>query len=247
MGMARQVDKLYQAMKGAAKERKIHASPQHDLYWRKEPYFFSASYFWKDEAPVEGKVALWLDISVKYCRFDELQFSITDPGKDFQFTDKVRANSQVMCRGTLPRLSQAFPWDGSEETLPELCGAVIDWITAYQLEFIQRAEREYGGLDEFYLAHEEAFPLMAGLTYVERGAYADAERCFHSPQMDYENLKFSVHPETEEQKGRLVRYGYNGKASVWYRDIKTVLADYAAARERGLEWNEDLRNFGLPL
>ncbi len=38
--MARSADKLYQAMKGAARKRHIKASPQHDLYrmgvrWRK--------------------------------------------------------------------------------------------------------------------------------------------------------------------------------------------------------------------
>ena len=33
--------------------------------------------------------------------------------------------------------------------------------------FVERAEKEYGGLDEFYVAHENEYPLLAGLTYVD--------------------------------------------------------------------------------
>ena len=37
-------DVLYEAMKLAAKKRKIKASPQHDLYKRVDPYFFNVFY-----------------------------------------------------------------------------------------------------------------------------------------------------------------------------------------------------------
>ena len=245
--MAKNVDKLYQAMKDVAKKRKIKSSPQHDLYWTCDPYFFSSRYFWWDASIKDNKVKIGIDISVKYWRFDELQYSITDPESDFRFTDKTRANSSVMCCAQFPRIEHFFSWDGSDETIPELCQDILDWITAYQMNFVERAEKEYGGLDEFYVAHENEYPLLAGLTYVERELYVDAERCFRNPQMSYAHLTFSVVPETEEQKQRLERYGYAKGQKFFYRDIKSVLIDYAVAKQQGLDWDKDLRNFGLPL
>jgi len=244
--MAKSADRLYQAMKTAAKGRKVKASPQHDLYRMGGPYFFHAFYFWRNEAAADGKVEIGIDISVKYWRYDELQYSITDPESSFRFTDKTRANSVVMCRAELPRIERPFSWDGSDGTLLELCESILDWITAYQMNFVETAEREYGGLDGFYIAHEAEYPLLAGLTYVERGLYADAERCFRSPKMSYAGLKFTVVPETEEQKRRLERYGYSRESGFCYRDMKSVFIDYAVAKQRGLDWNRDLRNFGLP-
>lgn len=225
----------------------MRASPQHDLYRKRDPYFFHAFYFWRDERPADNRVRIGLDISVKYWRYDELQYGITDPESDFRFTDKVRANSSVMCRAQFPRMEPAFSWDGSDEALPALCEDILDWITAYQTHFVRTAEETYGGLDEFYLAHEGDYPLLAGLTYVERGLYADAERCFRSPAMSYAHLVFSVTPATEEQKRRLARYGYRGTLGFFHRDMKSVFIDYAVAKQHGLDWNRDLRNFGLPL
>ena len=239
-------DKLYQVMKAAAKERNIKASPQHDLYRKRGPYFFHSFYFWQDERVKDNKVTISLDISVKYWRYDELQYSITDPESDFRFTDKTRANSVVMCRAAFPRIEQPFPWNGSDGNLPELCGSILDWITAYQVNFVETAEKEYGGLDEFYIVHEREYPLLAGLTYVERELYADAERCFRSPQMGYEHITFCVVPETEEQKQRLEPYGYTRETDFFYRNMKMVFMDYAISKQRGFHWNKDLRDFGLP-
>jgi len=114
------------------------------------------------------------------------------------------------------------------------------------MDFVETAEKGYGGLDGFYIAHEAGYPLLAGLAYVERGAYADAERCFRSPDMGYANLKFRVVPETEGQKRRLERYGYRRGDSFCYRDMRSVFIDYAVAKQRGLAWDRDLRDFGLP-
>jgi len=243
--MAKNMDKLYETMKVAAKKRKIRASPQHDLYWMDDPYFFSSSYFWHDESVKDNKVKIIADISVKYWRFDELQYSITNPESDFRFTDKVRANSAVRCLAKFPRMERFFSWDRADGTLLRLCENILDWITAYQMSFIETAETEYGSLGGFYIAHENEYPLLAGLTYVEHGLYTDAERCFRNPQMPYEYLTFSVTPETAEQEQRLARYGY--VTGNFFRNIKSVLIDYTVAKQRGLNWNEDLRNFGLPL
>ena len=195
--MAKNADKLYQAMKAVAKKRKIKSSPQHDLYWTCDPYFFSSRYFWWDASVKDNKVKIGIDISVKYWRFDELQYSITDPESDFRFTDKTRANSSVMCCAQFPRIEHFFSWDGTDETIPELCQDILDWITAYQ--------------------------------------------------MSYAHLTFSIAPETEEQKKRLERYGYAKGQNFFYRDIKSVLIDYSVAKQQGLDWDKDLRNFGLLL
>jgi len=242
-------DKLYQAMKAVAGKRKIKASPQHDLYWTYGPYFFSSNYFWRewDENFDDNTVKVSIDITVKYWRFDELQYSITDPESHLKFTDKIRANSAIMCHAQFPRVQQPFFWDGSDDTLPKLCQDILDWITTYQMNFVETAETTYGGLDEFYIAHENEYPLLAGLTYVERELYADAERCFRNPQMPYEHLTFSITPETSEQKQRLEHYGYARGLDCFYRDMKSVLIDFAVAKQKGLNWSKDLRDFGLPL
>ena len=99
-------DKLYETMKVVAKQRKMKASPQHDLYKKDEPYFYHAFYAFDFFHPYEeetGLATIILDIAVKYCRFDELRWGIIQPGNDLKFTDKVRANSIAACKASFPR------------------------------------------------------------------------------------------------------------------------------------------------
>lgn len=46
-------DMLYETMKAVAKQRKIKASPQHDLYKRDEPYFYCVFYAFDSFHPYE--------------------------------------------------------------------------------------------------------------------------------------------------------------------------------------------------
>ena len=81
-------DVLYEAMKIAAKKRKIKASPQHDLYKKDEPYFYCAFYgfdFFHSYEKETGLATIILDIAVKYCRFDELRWGIIQPGNDLKY------------------------------------------------------------------------------------------------------------------------------------------------------------------
>ncbi|MBR0377725.1 MAG: hypothetical protein IJI04_04835, partial [Lachnospiraceae bacterium] len=69
--------KFYKALKLAAKARKIKLSAERDLYKRIDPYFYHAFY---SIINVEaGKVSISLSITVKYHRFDELEYGILSP------------------------------------------------------------------------------------------------------------------------------------------------------------------------
>lgn len=102
-----QLDKmLYQTMKAATKKRKIKLSAEHDLYKKVDPYFFNV--FYNIGKMADGKIDVTLDISVKYHRFDELQYNIINPGNPVRFTDKIRANSGAMCYAAFPRMVRSL-------------------------------------------------------------------------------------------------------------------------------------------
>lgn len=237
-------DSLYEAMKIAAGKRKIKASPQHDLYKRIEPYFFHTFYSFDTRRPPDkesGKVGIILDIAVKYCRFDELRWGIISPGSDLKFTDKVRANSLAMCYASLPRKSILFDYDGSENDLYRLCDEILDWIDHFYQEFLASATREYGSLEEYYLAHREDNPLLAGLVYIERGQYREAESCFRLPNMSGKHNCTSIKPTTEEQ---LARVKASCERSYLRSDYERLL-DYTIAMQHGVEWTEETARYGL--
>ena len=56
-------DVLYEAMKVAAKQRKIKASPQHDFYKKDEPYFCCAFYdfdFFHLKKKLDWQLLFWI-------------------------------------------------------------------------------------------------------------------------------------------------------------------------------------------
>lgn len=185
-------------MKIETKARKIKLSAEQDLYQKAGSYFLQTFYSCRGLSE-NGDVLFSVDIGIKYWRYDELKEGIISPENPIKFTDKIRANSQAMCPCSFPRRTVSFPWDGTDEKLPELCNALLDYITSFQNDFIQEAEEQYGGLDAFYIAHERDYPLMAGLTYVERGLFKDAERCFSDSKMPLANAFISFKAYTEEQ------------------------------------------------
>ncbi len=130
-----QLDKaLYQAMKIAAKQRKIKLSAEHDIYKKVDPYFFGSHYHLYRVMP--GTVYINLRMSVKYHRFDELQYGIINPDSQLRFTDKIRANSGALCNANHPRIVQPFAWDGTEEALPKLCDDILDFLEKYYTDFL---------------------------------------------------------------------------------------------------------------
>lgn len=238
-------DKLYLAMKEAAKKRKIKASPQHDLYKRVDPYFYSVFYSTGFKKAPQGKISILLDISVKYCRYDELQWGITDPESDLRFTDKIRANSVAQCSASFPRLEQMFDFDGTDENLPQLCEDILDWLENYYSEFFAKTEQEYGSLAEFYLGNREQYPRLAGLACIERGDYKGAEECFRLPTMDSVNVKWTVEPQNDEQRQRLEASGAEKGGTSYRRSHRDAYLDYAIAMQNGIAWTKETAKYGL--
>lgn len=242
--------KIYAAMKIEAKARKIKLSAQQDLYQKVDPYFLATFYSCQGLSE-NGEVTFLVDIGVKYWRYDELKEGIVSPDNPLKFTDKLRANSLAMCPCSFPRRTVSFPWDGTDEKLPQLCNALLDYISNVQNGFIQEAENQYGGLDAFYIAHEKDYPLMAGLTYVERGLFKDAERCFSDPDMPLADSLISFEAYTEEQVKRLKRdgvcvfeldgcYGFS-------KSEKQIFIEFARAMQRGCAWTVEQLKYGDPL
>ncbi len=258
--------KFYQVLKSATKARKIKLSAEHDIYKKAGPYFYHTFYALHDVD--NGKAIFSLDITVKYHRFDELQFSILCPGDSLKFTDKIRANSGALCDATFPRIIQEFNCDGSDESIAILCEDLLDFLEKYYSDFLEMVELEYGDLDGYYIAHREDNPRLAGLAYLDKGNYDGAIDCFSSPNMDGENNKWIVHPETSDQIKRAKANGYlpqshldrwlqnafvqktgqekygSGQGSV-SRSRKEQFIDYAIALKNGLKWTSDMAMFGL--
>lgn len=237
-------DLLYEAMKAAAKQRKFKASPQHDLYKKDGPYFYHIFYAFDpagQRMQEAGTVGMILDITLKYCRFDELRWGIISPGSGLKFTDKVRANSVTACRAAFPRKSVVFRYDGSEAGLPQLCADILDWSERFYAKFFETLNQEYGTLEAYYLAHKEDTPLLAGLVYIERGQYKEAEECFRLPNMDCKHSCTPIYPVTEEQKTR-ARASCERPNS---RSDYERLLDYTIAMQYHVEWTEETANYGL--
>lgn len=238
--------KFYQALKIATKARKIKLSAEHDIYKKADPYFHSAFY---DVSRIEdGRADIKLDITVKYHRFDELQFGIVSPGNSLRFTDKIRANSVSQCLAGFPRMTQAFAYDGSEESIPNLCEDLLDFLKKHCSDFLTMVEREYGDLDGYYIAHKDDMPRLAGLAYLDRGDPNGAIECFSSPNMDGENSVWSVEIQTDEQRRRAQENGtriYTVYGESIHRNRKEQFVDYAVALKNGLEWTRDRAMYGL--
>lgn len=193
----KQFDKaFYQAMKTETKRRKIKLSAEHDIYKKIDPYFFNVFYAGMHYKDTVGKVVFMFDVSVKYHRFDELQYGILRPGDDFHFTDKIRANSGALCRAAFPRFEETFDFSGNEESLLDLAVSVLDYLERYICDFLQMVKREYGDLNEYYIANRETMPRLAGLACLDRGDYEGAVECFSHPDMDGQNNKWIVRSET---------------------------------------------------
>lgn len=238
---------MYHRMKEAVKPRGYKVVIEQDIYKMAEPYFLSAFYF--IDKVEDGKIDIILEFSIKYARFDELQYGILRPDNEIRFTDKRRANSGMMCRAPLERMVQSFDYGGTDEELPHLCNEVLDFIEDYFAGFIDKTLPEYGDLDDYFIANREAKPRLAGLAYLDRGEAEAAYECFNDPNMDGANNILTVELNTDEQR---IRAEANGekifkltKGYSTYRNMKNQLVDYTIALKNGLEWTIDRALYGL--
>lgn len=238
---------LYQAMKTAAKARKIKLSAQHDLYKKSEPYFFNAYY---NIRRIENeKIYIDLHISAKYLRFDEMQYGILNPGGTLRFTDKLRANCVCMCRSCLTKTVQSFDYKDTEGALPSLCEEILNFIEKYYRCFFAEINENYGDLAGYYIANRDTLPRLAGLAYLDKGDYQNAAECFSHPEMDGKNQIISANITTAEQHRRAKANGIKIFCSSYgksiHRSEKDIFADYADALRIGLEWTENRAIYGL--
>lgn len=247
MGYA-QLDKdLFQAMKMAVKPRGYKVFIEQDIYKTVEPYSLNTFYF--IHKVEDGKIDIILEFSIKYTRFDELQYSILRPDNHLHFTDRLRANSGMMCRAPLERMVHSFSFDGTDQEIPELCNAILDFIDEYFDNFLSEVLPQYGDLGDYFIAHKETNPRLAGLVCLDRGDMEGAYKCFVHPNMDGANNILTVEINTDEQRLRAEANGEKifklPKGYSTYRNMRNQLADYAIALKKGLEWTVDRALYGL--
>lgn len=236
--------KFYQQLKQVTKARKLKLSAEHDIYKKDAPYFYRA-FYWIEKVE-DGKAEIDLDITIKYYRFDELQYGILRPGNELHFTDKIRANSGALCHTKFPRMKQTFECDGSEESITKLCEDLLDFLKNYSADFLAEVAVKHGDLNGYYIAHKEENPRLAGLAYLDRGDINGAVECFLSPNIDGEHSIWSVEIHTEEQRRRALENGKQIFATQCiHRNRKEQFNDFAVALKNGLEWNQDRAMYGL--
>lgn len=235
---------FYQELKISTKARKIKLSAEHDIYKKEGQYFYNAFYWLED---IKNDYAYFtLYITVKYHRFDELQYGIIHPENQLRFTDKLRANSGVLCHATIAHIRQKFKYNNEEEPISKLCEALLNFLKDYCTDFLNTVEKEYGDLNGYYIAHKKENPRLAGLAYLDTGNYDGAIECFKSNKMDGKNDIWISNIQTDEQRQRAEE---NSKKShvdnSFLRNRKEQFLDYAIALKNGLEWNYDRAMFGL--
>lgn len=247
---AKNIEKLiYQAMKTETRKRGFKLSAEQDIYKKEGEYFYSS--FYAVIGYADDTIKIITDIGVKYWRFDELKDSILNPDDPVHFTDKIRANSLAMCPCNMPRKTIELKWDGTEDSISEVCEKILDHIIGVQKDFVSDAEKNYGNLCNYYMSHEDEYSFLAGLAYLEAEKYEDALRCFSSENKRLDSNLRSFSAVTEEQKRRLQRDGiqfseYDGKYE-FYKNDKSIFIDYVKAKIAGEKWSDDIMKYGMPL
>ncbi len=108
-------------------------------------------------------------------------------------------------------------------------------------DFFESIDRDYGTLEEYYIANKEENPLLAGLVYIERGQFQNAEKCFRLPNMSCKNSTTSISPVTKEQ---LARVSCSCERPHSRSDYERLL-DYTIAMQYDVEWKRETADYGL--
>ena len=239
-------DPLYEAMKETLrsdkyKKYKVSVSSSRYLYKKDGPYFWSV-HFTPQGAPQDGTLPIYLYLSLKYWRFDELQLAVTHPGAAPRFTDRSRCGGGA-CNAPIERGTHPFPWgsgtpvrEAEHEELLLLSRNILSAALERVQALIAAAEKDYGGLGDYFIAHPEINPRLAGLALIDRGDYQGAEKVFSSIDKLPETLAFSV----------LSVSGTETSADSVWRNYRDIYLDYCRAMQRGIPWTEELVRHGLP-
>ena len=153
----------------------------------------------------------------------------------------VRANSIAAREASFPRNSISFKYDGSKDGLRQLCEDILDLLEKFYRDFFKSIEKNYGTLEEYYIANKEDNPMLAGLVYIERGQFQNAEKCFRLPNMSCKNSCTSIKPVTKEQLARVSA----SCEQPYRRSDHERLLDYTIAMQHGVKWTEETAAYGL--
>ena len=243
---------MYEAMKRAIESEEfsglgLKTASQNLVYCKQEPYFWTLGFFegWKEQGQEAGTKYVRLDLSMKYCHYDELQNSIIYPGHAMKFSNKLRANSKMKCRDRLWSKAFLFPWDDDVQDFDALAREILRTAVSAVNEIFAEAE-QLGSLDKYFIAHPELNPRLSAFACIENKQYKEAYEILKAAGASKEVLL--VHADTEERLARLhSRYPEAQEgAATFGRDYHDIILDYCTAMEQNLSWNEELVLYSLP-
>ena len=243
---------MYEAMKRVVESKEfadfgLKTASRNLIYCNQDPYFWTLGFFegWKEQGQAAGTKYVRLDLSMKYCHYDELQHSIISPGKQMKFSNKLRANSKMKCRDRLWSKPFLFSWDEEAQDFDALAREILNTALNSVKEILAEAE-QLGGLDKYFIAHPELNPRLSAFAAIEKKQYKEA----------YDILKMAgdskelilVHADTAELQARLRnRYPEVQEGTVTFgRDYHDIITDYCSAMEQNLHWDEELVLYSLP-
>ncbi len=246
-------DLMYEAMKQTIEQKEwkelgFKSAAQNILYLKQEPYFWTVAYYegWKEQGQAAGTKYVRMDLCLKYCHYDELQYSILYPGQSIKFSNKLRANSKQKCRDRLWSRPYLFPWDDEKEDYNHLAEEILRTACAEMKKIMQEAE-EMGGVDAYFIAHPELNPRLSVLACIDKKDYAKAQEILMKADASKEVIL--INAGSEEQLTRLKkRYPKSAEGITTFgRDTHDIFADYCLAAQQGLEWTADFVLYSLPL
>lgn len=192
-------------------------------YHRLEDNFWSANFncgFFLADGQLEVKI----NSQIKPCDFDVIQFAVIDPEKKSRITDAMRATASFAAKSLQIDLkTYYFPCGDPADFADKVQGyvrAVFDDLLEKRTAFLTSIMSTDGGLSLYLMNRWEDFPFEAGMSYLCKGDYSAAKRCF----------------ELVEEKNCIVTKSI-GKAG---RYLHLVFVDYCKAMLSGVEWTDDL-------
>ena len=176
---------------------------------------------------VNGKIELRIISSVKPLAFDNMQFSITDPGKKTRITDNLRAHGAFAVRPLVyDSRVYYFPCeefhDGNKEIMDAAETVLGDYLSG-RAAFQEKVSKESGNLMQYLADHKENFPMQAAMAYLCMNDYHAAEKCFN-------------YAEAQKKTWHI---------SIGSRDYHAIFRDYCKAMQQGLNWTDTMARNGL--
>ncbi len=245
-------DLMYEAMKRTIESEEfrdlgLKTASQNIVYCKQEPYFWTVGYFegWKEQGQAAGTKYIRIDLSLKYCHYDELQYSIIYPGQQLKFSNKLRANSKQKCRDRIWSKAFLFPWDDEVQDFDALAAEILRTALVSVKEILAEAEQE-GSLAAYFISHPELNPRLSAFACIEQKQYKQAYDILKEAGASKEVIL--VHADTEERLARLrSRYpNVQEEIATFGRDYHDIMMDYCTAMEQGLAWSEELVLYSLP-